>query len=187
MLRRISIVVLAAASVLGASLLPARAQTRDLLPPAFAGLPLTDVKEFEDHALGLGARYGGGERLATLYIYDAGLPEIAAGIESAALCEQFEEAKRNVRQTVEAGMVDSAVLEREGTFQAGSPPHAVPLREAVFTVRQGEVVYRSYIYMTAGRNLLFKVRYSVSAAGEPDPTPDMVARALSDLVAALAR
>src|SRR5215467_1196410 len=53
---------------------------------------------YEDPRLGISYMYEGAGLLLTVYVYDAGVESIPDGPDSAAVCEQFEEAKLGVTQ-----------------------------------------------------------------------------------------
>jgi hypothetical protein len=163
----------------------ARAQQQEDLPKAIAGLPFQGTKQFEDPRLGLGVSYYEGGTSLTLFIYNAGQKEIPPGIDGSLVREQFEQSKSDLQEAVRQKIFDQAVLEREGVAQLGSHEPKVPAREAVFDLKKGEEELKSYLYMTARNNLLFKVRYTVPKAGEQlkGPEPEVISREVGDLIA----
>lgn len=162
----------------------AKAQQQDTLPKIIAGLPFKDAKKFEDPRLGLGVTYENEGASLTLFIYNAGQKEIPTGIDGSVLREQFEQSKGDVQEAVRQNMLDKAALEREGVAHLGSHEPTVPVREAVFELKKGNNEFKSYLYITAGNNFLFKVRYTVPKAGEQlkGPSPEMISREVGDLI-----
>lgn len=166
------------------SLYVARAQKQEGLPKVIAGLPFAGAKKFEDPRLGLGITYEKEGASLTLLIYSAGHKEIPQGIDSALLREQFEQSKADIQEGVRQGIWSKASLEREGVVQLGSHEPTISAREAVFELSKGDIVLRSYIYMTAGNNSLFKVRYTVLRSGGEfkGPSPETVAKEIGDML-----
>jgi len=162
----------------------ARAQQPDNLPQIIAGIPFKGAKKFEDPRLGLGVTYENEGASLTLFIYNAGQREIPTGIDGSILREQFEQSKGDLQEAVRQKMLDKAVLEREGVAHLGSHEPTVPAREAVFELKKGDNEFKSYLYITAGNNFLFKVRYTVPKAGEQlkGPSPEMISREVGDLI-----
>lgn len=169
----------------------ARAQQREILPKAIAGIPFKGAKEFEDPRLGLGVTYQEGGTSLTLFIYNAGQKEIPPGVDGSLVRAQFEQSKSDIQEAVRQKIFDKAVLEREGIAQLGSQDPKVPAREAVFDVKMGNEELKSYLYMTSVNNFLFKVRYTVPqswrAAQRTRSGGDLTGSGRSDLFLAEAK
>lgn len=135
------------------------------LPKNIAGLEFKDAHEFEDPRLGIGITYAREGEGLDLFIYDGGRKEIASGIDSAFVREQFEQAKADIQEAARQGMVEQASLESEGIVQLGSHEPKVRAKEAVFRLKKGESELKSYLYVTAGNNHIFKIRYTMLKAG----------------------
>lgn len=167
----------------------AREQKQESLPKVIAGLPFAGAKKFEDPRLGLGITYENEGASLTLLIYNAGHKEIPQGLDSELLREQFEQAKADVQEAVRQGIWGKASLEREGVVQMGSHEPTVSAREAAFELSKGDIVLGSYIYMTAGNNFLFKVRYTVPRSGGEfkGPSPETISKEVGDLISSWIR
>ena len=93
----------------------------------------------------------------TLYIW-GGHSELADGIDS-------EQVQREFDQAIEA-IQDPRAWKRAkklhvGTAQLGTAPNQIIAREAVFKVKGEGLKGKSYLYITASNQVLFKVRYTV--------------------------
>lgn len=187
----LSILRAAALTILLALLLVAPVQAgeeagkaRRTIPESIAGLPYQKAHRFSDERLGIVLSYGGGGAFLDIYIYNGGYQEIPADIESPRVLAQFEQAKSDVLEAVRHKLWDQVSFSSEGVVEVGPREAPVRMREAVFQVKKGGAALRSYLYLTAGKNLFFKVRYTTVDAGGhcKGPSRDALLRDLGAVI-----
>src|SRR5215470_72294 len=100
-----------------------------------------EAHTFGDPRAGSAYVYEGKGLLLTVYVYDAGVTDIPDGAGSAAVCEQFEEAKLGVTQ---AGYRD-VVLKSEQMVRLEPPDDAPLAREALYEMVRKEGPAISYL------------------------------------------
>jgi hypothetical protein len=131
--------------------LPAR-----LGPLVYSGTP----SKFDDPRLGVGYNYNADGARLSIYVYDAGVPDIPDGAESIPTCLEYEIAKQGVQQTP---TYKNAVLKTEQLVRL-SPPHDAPLaREAVFELDREEGHAASYVWITGAAKHFVKLRFTMLA------------------------
>jgi hypothetical protein len=159
-------------------------EKQEVLPKSIAGLEFKGAHKFEDPRLGIGITYARKGEGLDLFIYDGGQKEIASGIDSAFVREQFEQAKADVQEAARQGILEQASLESEGVVQLGSHEPKVRAREAVFRLKKGESDVKSYLYITAGNNHVFKIRYTALKFGgeHQEGNREAVLREIGDLL-----
>jgi hypothetical protein len=145
-------------------LLPSPLQMpRRIGPLVYDGQP----HKFPDAELGIAYQYSSDGLSLTIYVYDLGNKEIPDGANTAATCQQFEEAKEGVIQA----RYPNTVLKTEQLVRL-APPDAQPqAREAVFEFTINQRHAYSYVWITGVARNFIKLRFSVDA-GLKDEVPD---------------
>ena len=113
---------------------------RRIGPLVYDGQP----HKFPDAELGIAYQYNSDGLSLTIYVYDLGNKEIPDGANTAATCQQFEEAKQGVIQA----RYPNTVLKTEQLVRL-APPDDQPLaREAVFEFTINQRHAYSYVWIT---------------------------------------
>jgi hypothetical protein len=166
-----------------------KADTRDsiTLAPSLLEMPMRigpmvaeeQPHRYPDTELGVSYQYHAPGLSLTIYIYDGGVEQIPDGTESIPVCQQFEIAKQNIRQSVRNARLTSEHLVRL------LPPADLPLmREAVFEGEHDTRPLVTFVWITALNGHFIKLRFT-SAADLRDELPDARRAVLSALGAAI--
>jgi hypothetical protein len=156
----------------------------DLRFPLDVGeLKRNKVSGYDDPGLGVSIEYlMSGTMTVTVYVYNLGLKEIAAGIGSEEIKAQFKEAKGGIYTFQKRGryrdVKESA--DAEASFGGKEP---VKWIQSTFelTLEENGPVHQSRIYLTVHKNQFLKVR-----ATFPDADKDKCEKSLTALFEALA-
>jgi hypothetical protein len=114
---------------------------------------------FPEPALGVAYQYSADGLSLTIYVYDAGIKDIADGANTVATCEQFEEAKQGVIQA----RYPKTVLTTEQLVRLAPPDEQPQAREAVFEFEIEKRPAYSYVWVTGVAKHFIKLRFSVAA------------------------
>ena len=121
-------------------------------PMVFSGEP----HKYEDPALGVSYQYGSDGISLTVYVYDAGIGDLADGADTIPVCREFETAKQGVTQAYQKIELKGEQLVRL------NPPDDLPLaREALYEYEREQRPTISFIWITAAAKFFVKLRLSM--------------------------
>lgn len=128
---------------------------RRIGPLNFDGKP----HSFPEPELGVAYQYNGDGISLTIYVYDLGIKDIGDGVDTAATCQQFEEAKQGVFQA----RYPNTVLRNEQLVRLAPPDEQPQAREAAFEFTINDRPAYSYLWITGVAKNFIKLRFSVDA------------------------
>jgi hypothetical protein len=121
-------------------------------PMVFSGAP----HQYADPALGVSYQYGSEGISLTVYVYDAGIRDLADGADTIPVCREFETAKQGVMQAYQKIELKGEQLVRL------NPPDDLPLaREAVYEYEREQRPTISFIWITTAAKFFVKLRLSM--------------------------
>jgi hypothetical protein len=137
------------------TLSPAPFQMPAKLGPLFIeGAP----HQYDDPRLGTSYQFSGPGASLTIYVYDAGVEQIADGADTIAACREFESAKDGVAQSYQGVRLLTQSLARL------LPPKDSPqVREAVYELLREGRQKVSYVWVTAAAGNFLKLRFTMDA------------------------
>ena len=134
------------------------------LPKSSGFLQLSGEKRYEDPRLGLALRYTGKQRpaYADIYLYPIPdwKPDGGDQARAKALQVNFKSTMNDVFTARKYGYYESVKLESKGEFAVEHGKQQIKGYKAVFTIKNRGRLMKSYLYLFAFDNTLFKVRYS---------------------------
>jgi hypothetical protein len=117
-----------------------------------------DPHKYDDPRLGISYQYGGDGLSLTVYIYDAGLTDLADGADTIPSCREFEIAKQGVEQSYQKAELKAQSLSKL------SPPDLLPqVREARYEYERDALPTISFIWVTTVAKNFVKVRLSMAS------------------------
>lgn len=121
-------------------------------PMLFSGEP----HKYEDPALGVSYQYASDGISLTVYVYDAGITDLADGADTMPVCREFQSAKQGVTQAYQKLELKGEQLVRL------NPPDDLPLaREALYEYEREQRPTISFIWLTAAAEYFVKLRLSM--------------------------
>jgi hypothetical protein len=138
-----------------------------------------DPHKYDDPALGVSYQYNARGASLTVYVYDAGLKDLADGPETIPVCHEFESAKQGVR----AAYQDAALVSQYSVRLQSAEPASL-VREAVFEFQFRERPTISHVWITAVAGNFIKLRFTADAQLR-DELPEARRAILSALGAAI--
>jgi len=113
--------------------------------------------KYDDPRLGVSYQYGGDGLSLTVYIYDAGEPNLVDGADTMATCQEFEIAKAGVVQAYQKPQLKVEQLVRL------NPPDDLPqMREAQYEFEREGKPTISFIWITTAAKHFMKLRLSMN-------------------------
>ena len=150
--------------------------SKPALPKQIGGLPYKSARKFDDPALGVSLTYQGEGTTLTIFIYNGGVGDIPAGIDTVVALQQFEQAKSDV---LASRTWTTVKLVSDGTVILGSKP-SIKSYLALFETTADDKPYVSVLYLTTGRNKFYKARLT-TPRDNPILEPEAMAQVRRDL------
>lgn len=122
--------------------------------------------EYDQPGMGVSYQYGAPGTNLTVYIYDAGVTDLADGPDTIPVCTEFEYAKQGVAEAYR-----NTRLLSQYTVKLLPPEEAPLMREAVYEFEHEGRAMVSYVWMTAVARQFIKLRFTADKQLQ-DELPD---------------
>ena len=129
-------------------------------PVRLGPFTLIGVQKYDDPGLGTAVKYQRNETLnaLTLYLYDLGLKDIPSGNGSAAVSEQFSNARNEVRRAKEMGYYQEVELLYEDNLKLETAGGPLTFSLVCFSITTNNIRHKSYLLVTGYGNQFLKIR-----------------------------
>jgi hypothetical protein len=124
----------------------------------------TAPHQYDDPRLGVSYQYRGPGVSLTVYVYDAGVENLADGPDTIPACYEFESAKHGLSNV----SYEDVRLVSEQMVRLLPPDDTLFMREAMFELLRGERRVISYVWVTGVAKHFLKLRFSSDESLRPE-------------------
>lgn len=137
-------------------------------PENLGGMERGDITNYEitKPGFGISVGYNIDSINATIYIYDCGISNIPAGVDSGIIKDHFNEVIREIFEAYELGMYDGVVKLSEGKSYLGNSLRGPEALSSSLMISQYGFKRLSHIYLGVYNNQFLKIRFSYNESIE---------------------